>query len=176
MEGKDVGKVGRFGVEVVVERVGGMIRDCNYIREVIIKVRKEGMNIKVVMVDYGGKVGWIGRDKEEFEGIWNVYIDIENVGEEMDLDIVWSGDDIRREGKKDRSSRYDENDMWGCIGIVGNGDRIVGVKCREEEEKDDIVGCELVVERDGLGSGRGLFKCDVERERCVEFSKEEGKE
>ena len=103
-------------------------------------------------------------------------MDIEKVGEEMELDIVWSGDDIRREGKKDRSSRYDENDMWGCIGIVGNGDRIVGVKCSEEEEKDDIVGCELVVERDGLGSGRGLLKWDVERERCVEFSKEEGKE
>ena len=57
MEGKDVGKVGRFGVEVVVERVGGMIRDWNYIREVIMKLRKEGINIKVVMVDYGGKVG-----------------------------------------------------------------------------------------------------------------------
>ena len=57
VEGKDVGKVGRFGVEVVVERVGGMIRDWNYIREVIMKLRKEGINIKVVMVDYGGKVG-----------------------------------------------------------------------------------------------------------------------
>ena len=42
--------------------------------------------------------------------------------------------------------------------------------------KSDILRCELVVQRDGLPSGRALFKCDVERRRCVEFTKEQRKQ
>lgn len=53
---------------------------------------------------------------------------------------------------------------------------IVGLNSTEQEEKDDILRCELVVQRDGLPSGRALFKCDVERQRCVEFTKEQRKQ
>ena len=34
----------------------------------------------------------------------------------------------------------------------------------------------MVVQRDGLSSGRALFKCDVERQRCTEFTKEQRKQ
>ena len=33
-----------------------MITECNYIRELIIKLRNQGINIKVLMVDYAGKL------------------------------------------------------------------------------------------------------------------------
>jgi replicative DNA helicase len=176
LEAKHLRKLARFGVELVVERVPAMITDCNYIRELIIKLRNQGINIKVLMVDYAGKLASIARDKEDFDRISNVYIDIQNLAEEMDLDIVWTAHHITREGKKHRTTRYDENDISGSIAIVRNAHTIVGLNSTEQEEKDDILRCELVVQRDGLPSGRALFKCDVERQRCVEFTKEQRKQ
>lgn len=176
LEAKHLRKLARFGVELVVERVPAMITDCNYIRELIIKLRNHGINIKVLMVDYAGKLASIARDKEDFDRISNVYIDIQNLAEEMDLDIVWTAHHITREGKKHRTTRYDENDISGSIAIVRNAHTIVGLNSTEQEEKDDILRCELVVQRDGLPSGRALFKCDVERQRCVEFTKEQRKQ
>lgn len=176
LEAKHLRKLARFGVELVVERVPAMITDCNYIRELIIKLRNRGINIKVLMVDYAGKLASIARDREDFDRISNVYIDIQNLAEEMDLDIVWTAHHITREGKKHRTTRYDENDISGSIAIVRNAHTIVGLNSTEQEEKDDILRCELVVQRDGLPSGRALFKCDVERQRCVEFTKEQRKQ
>ena len=41
-------------------------------------------------------------------------------GEIWDLDIVWTAHHITREGKKHRTTRYDENDISGSIEIVRN--------------------------------------------------------
>ena len=65
LEAKHLRKLARFGVELVVERVPAMITDCNYIRELIIKLRNQGINIKVLMVDYAGKLASIAGDKDE---------------------------------------------------------------------------------------------------------------
>ena len=176
LEAKHLRKLARFGVELVVERVPAMITDCNYIRELIIKLRNQGINIKVLMVDYAGKLASIARDKEDFDRISNVYIDIQNLAEEMDLDIVWTAHHITREGKKHRTTRYDENDISGSIAIVRNAQVIMGLNSTEQEEKDNILRAEIVVQRDGLPSGRALFKCDVERQRCTEFTKEQRKQ
>lgn len=52
----------------------------------------------------------------------------------------------------------------------------MGLNSTEQEEKDNILRAEIVVQRDGLPSGRALFKCDVERQRCTEFTKEQRKQ
>nr|UWG30777.1 MAG: DnaB-like helicase C terminal domain [Bacteriophage sp.] len=176
LESKHLRKLARFGVELIVERVPAMITDCNYIRDKIIKFRNQGIDIKILFVDYAGKLASIARDKEDFDRISNVYIDLQNLAEELNLDIVWTAHHITREGKKHRTTRYDENDISGSIAIVRNAHTIVGLNSTEQEEKDDILRCELVVQRDGLPSGRALFKCDVERQRCVEFTKEQRKQ
>ena len=52
-----------------------------------------------------------------------------------------------------------------------------GIVCTaSKEEKDNILRAEIVVQRDGLPSGRALFKCDVERQRCTEFTREQRKQ
>lgn len=176
LEAKHLRKLARFGVELVVERVPAMITDTLDIREKILQLRNQGINIKVLMVDYAGKLASIARDKEDFERISNVYIDLQNLAEEVGLDIIWTAHHITREGKKHRLTRYDENDISGSIAIVRNAQVIVGLNSTEQEEKDDILRCELVVQRDGKPSGRALFKCDVERQRCVEFTREQRKQ
>lgn len=173
LESKHLRKLARFGVELVVERVPAMITDCNYIRDKIIKFRNQGLDIKVLFVDYAGKLASIARDKEDFDRISNVYIDLQNLAEELNLDIVWTAHHITREGKKHRATRYDENDISGSIAIIRNAQTIFGLNSTAQEEQDDILRAELVVQRDGLPSGRALFKCDIERQRCKEFTRDE---
>lgn len=173
LESKHLRKLARFGVELVVERVPAMITDCNYIRDKIIKFRNQGIDIKVLFVDYAGKLASIARDKEDFDRISNVYIDLQNLAEELNLDIVWTAHHITRDGKKHRATRYDENDISGSIAIIRNAQTIFGLNSTAQEEQDDILRAELVVQRDGLPSGRALFKCDVERQRCKEFTRDE---
>lgn len=173
LESKHLRKLARFGVELIVERVPAMITDCNYIRDKIIKFRNQGIDIKVLFVDYAGKLASIARDKEDFDRISNVYIDLQNLAEELNLDIVWTAHHITREGKKHRATRYDENDISGSIAIIRNAQTIFGLNSTAQEEQDGILRAELVVQRDGLPSGRALFKCDVERQRCKEFTRDE---
>lgn len=176
LETKHLRKLARFGVELVVERVPAMITDVTYIREKIIQLRNQGIDIRVLMVDYAGKLASISRDREDFERISNVYVDLQNLAEELHLDIIWTAHHITREGKKHRLTRYDENDISGSIAIVRNAQVIMGLNSTEQEEKDNILRAEIVVQRDGLPSGRALFKCDVERQRCTEFTKEQRKQ
>lgn len=173
LESKHLRKLARFGVELIVERVPAMITDCNYIRGKIIKFRNQGIDVKVLFVDYAGKLASIARDKEDFDRISNVYIDLQNLAEELNLEIVWTAHHITREGKKHRATRYDENDISGSIAIIRNAQTIFGLNSTAQEEQDDILRAELVVQRDGLPSGRALFKCDVERQRCKEFTRDE---
>lgn len=175
VESKHLRKLARFGVEFVVQRLPAMITDCNNIRDLIIKLRNSGTNIQVLFVDYAGKLASIERDKEDFDRINNVYINLQNLAEELDLDVVWTAHHITREGKKHRKTRYDENDISGSIAIVRNAQTIFGLNATEQEEQDDILRCELVVQRDGLPSGRALFKIDVERQRMREFTVDERK-
>lgn len=176
LEVKHLRKLARFGVELVVERVPAMITNTTYIREKIIQLRNQGIDIKVLMVDYAGKLASIAGDREDFERISNVYIDLSNLAEEMKLDIIWTAHHITREGKKHRKTRYDENDISGSIAIVRNAQVIMGLNATEQEERDDILRAEIVVQRDGLPSGRALFKCSTETQRCTEFTREQRKE
>ena len=176
LEAKHLRKLARFGVELVVERVPAMITNCIYIREKIIQLRNQGIDIRVLMVDYAGKLASIAGDKDDFERISNVYIDLQNLAEELHLDVIWTAHHITRDGKKHRLTRYDENDISGSIAIVRNAQFIVGLNSTEQEEKDNILRAEIVVQRDGLPSGRALFKCDIEKQRCTEFTKEQRKQ
>ena len=175
LEAKHLRKLARFKTEFIVERVPAMITDCNYIRDLILKLRAQGIDIRVLFVDYAGKLASIAGDKEDFDRISNVYIDIANTAEELDLDIVWTAHHITREGKKHRTTRYDENDISGSISIVRNAQVIMGLNATSQEEKDNILRCELVVQRDGLPTGRALFKIDTEKQRATEFTREERK-
>lgn len=173
LEAKHLRKLARFKTEFIVERVPAMVTDCNYIRDLILKLRAQGIDIRVLFVDYAGKLASIAGDKEDFDRISNVYTDIANLAEELDLDIVWTAHHITREGKKHRTTRYDENDISGSIAIVRNAQVIMGLNATSQEEKDSILRAQIVVQRDGLPEGRALFKINTPCQRMVEFTRAE---
>lgn len=174
-ESKFLRKLSRFGVEFVVDRVPALVTNCNYIRDKILKLRAQGISIQVLMVDYAAKLNDISNTKDEFERISNVYVEMQNLAEEMHLDIIWTANHITRKGSEHRTTCYQENDIAKCIDIIRHAQVIYGLNATEEELKDDIQRLEIVVQRDGQPSGRALFKVDVEKQRAVEFTKEQRK-
>lgn len=174
-ETKFLRKLSRLGVEFVVDRVSALVTDCNYIRDKILKLRAQGINIEVLMVDYAAKLMDISKTKDEFERISNIYVELQNLANEFKLDIIWTANHITREGGKHRSTRYQENDIAKCIDIVRHSQGIYGLNATEEELRDNIQRLEVVVQRDGAPSGRALFKVDVEKQRAVEFTRDQRK-
>lgn len=174
-EASHIRKLSRFGVELVIERVPAMITDCNYIRDLIDKLRSQGINIQVVIIDYAAKLASIARDKDDFDRISNVYVDIQNLADEENLDCIWTANHITRDGAKHRETRYEENDISGAISIVRNAQGIYGLNATPQEEAEGIQRLEIVVQRDGLPFGRAVFKVDVEHQRAVELTKEQRK-
>lgn len=174
-EASHIRKLSRFGVELVIERIPAMITDCNYIRDLIDKLRSQGINIQVVIIDYAAKLASIARDKEDFDRISNVYVDIQNLANEENLDCIWTANHITRDGAKHRETRYEENDISGAISIVRNAQGIYGLNATPQEEAEGIQRLEIVVQRDGLPFGRAVFKVDVEHQRAVELTKEQRK-
>lgn len=175
LEQRHMRKLNRFGVELVVERIPAMVTDCNYIRDRILKLKAQGIDIKVVIIDYLAKMASISGDKEDFDRIGNAFIDAQNLAEDLNLDCIWTANHVTRNAYKHRKTRYEENDIAKCVDIVRNSVAIFGLNCTEQEEKDGIQRLELVVMRDGKPSGRALYKVDIERQRAIEFTKDQRK-
>lgn len=176
LERKHLRKLSRFGVELVIDRVPAMVTDMNYVENLVLKLRSQGIDIKVVMIDYLAKMASIAKDEDDYNRVGNAYIDAQNMAEKLKLDVVWTANHIKREGYKHRKTRYEENDIATCVDIVRNAVAIFGLNATEQEDQDNIQRLELVVQRDGKPSGRALFHIDVDRQKATEFTRAQRKE
>ena len=176
MEQRHIRKLSRFGVELIIDRVPAMITDCNYIRDEIDKLRSQGINIKVVVIDYLAKMASINNDEDDLERISNAYIDAQNLALEENLDCIWTANHIKRSGESHRETKYDENDIAKCVDIIRHSEGIYGLNATKQEEDDNIQRLEIVDQRDGKPSGRALFHINVETQRATEFTRAQRKE
>ena len=173
IEQRHMRKYKRLGVEFIVERIPALVADANTIRSIILKVEAElGVKINVLMIDYAAKMASIERDKEDVDRINNVYINLDNMAAELNLDAIWTAQHITREGAKHRETRYEDNDIASSISIIRNAQCILGLNSTAEEEEHNIQRLEVVVQRDGKPYGRCLFNIDNEKQRWKEFSRE----
>lgn len=173
LEQRHMRKYKRLGVEFIVERVSSMVSDVNTIKGIIQKVEAElGIKIHILVVDYAAKLASIGKHKEDTDRINNVYIDLDNLGNDMDLDAIWTAQHITRDGAKHKSTKYEDNDIASSISIIRNAQCILGLNSTDEEEEHGIQRLEVVVQRDGKPHGRCLFNVDADKQRWKEFTKE----
>lgn len=173
MEQRHMRKYKRLGVEFIVERVPATIADCNTIMNLVRKLETEkGIKVHVIMIDYAAKLASIARDRDDVERINNVYIDIDNMGDELGIDAVWTAQHVTREGAKHQETKYEDNDIASAISIIRNAKCVMGLNSTQDEEEHNIMRMEVVVQRDGVPSGRVMFNMDPERQRMKEFSKE----
>lgn len=173
MEQRHMRKYKRLGVEFIVERVPATIADCNTIKNLVGKLESEkGIKVHVIIIDYAAKLASIARDKDDVERINNVYIDIDNMGDELGLDAIWTAQHVTREGAKHQETKYEDNDIASAISIIRNAKCVMGLNSTPDEEEHNIMRMEVVVQRDGVPTGRVMFNMYPERQRMKEFSKE----
>ena len=167
-------KYKRLGVEFIVQRLPAMVADANSIKAEIDKIRsKYGITVHVLVIDYAAKLAAISRTKDDVERINQVYIDLDNLAKDANLDIVLTAQHVTREGGKiHRQTRYEDNDIAAGISIIRNAQVVIGLNSTDEEEEHGIQRLEIVDQRDGVPHGRCLYNVDVEKQRWKEFTKE----
>ncbi len=174
LEQKHLRKYKRLKVEFVVERVSAMMDDCNTIEAIIDEVEKKyGIKVNVLVVDYAAKLASLPKDKDDNDRLFNVYVELQNLGHRKDIEHIWTANHVTREGSKHKSTKYEENDIASAISIIRNAEAIWGLNSTDDEEKNNIQRMELVVQRDGKPYGRSLFNINVECQRMNEFSKQQ---
>ena len=173
LERRHMRKYKKLKSEFIVQRIIPLHDDANTIEKLIDDIKEEtGLTVNVLVVDYAGKMASIAKDKEDFDRISNVYIDLENLGVKKNLDVIISAHHLTREGSKFKETRYEENHIAGSIAIIRNVQVVIGLNSTKEEDDNGIQRWEIVVQRDGLPKGRVVFNVDVSRQRSKELTKE----
>lgn len=173
LEQKHMKKYKRLGVDFIVERVPALVADSNYIKNLIQKVEaNSGIKINVLIIDYAAKLASTLKDREDTERISNVYIDLDNLATECNIDHIWTAQHVKREASSHKETRYEDNDIASAISIVRHAQCILGLNSTQDEEDNGIQRLEVVVQRDGVPHGRCLFNIDLDRQRWKEFSRD----
>lgn len=173
LEQKHMRKYKRLGVDFIVERVPALVADSNYIKNLIQKVEaNSGIKINVLIIDYAAKLASTLKDREDTERISNVYIDLDNLATECNIDHIWTAQHVKREASSHKETRYEDNDIASAISIVRHAQCILGLNSTQDEEDNGIQRLEVVVQRDGVPYGRCLFNIDLDRQRWKEFSRD----
>ena len=173
LERRHMRKYKRLKSEFIVQRIIPLHDDANTIEKLIDDIFVEfGLKVNVLVVDYAGKMASISKDKEDFDRISNVYIDLENLAIKKDLDIILSAHHLTREGSKFKETRYEENHIAGSIAIIRNVQVVMGLNSTKDEDDNGIQRWEIVVQRDGVPKGRVVFNVDLPRQRMKELTKE----
>ncbi len=163
-------KLRRLGGEVYVKRLPAY-STTNDFQKVLDDIYSEyGIKFEVAVIDYMGLMGAVSGKKDDFERISDAYLDVKNWADHNELDMVFTGHHVKREAYNRRATRYRSDDLAKCIDIERHVDAIYGIQQNDTEEGAGIMRLELIVQRDGLPSGRAMFYVNLAHQKLVEFS------
>lgn len=171
-------KYKRMGGEVAVYRMPALVTTAMDIQHLIDKLYREtGFKPDVLIVDYAAKMGSVSRKEDERNRISDVYLELSNLALKYDIEHIWTANHVNREAAKTRMrTRYVGEDIALCIDIVRHANAIFGLNRSEEEEETGFFRFELVSQRDGVQSGRAVFKLNMDHQRADELSTADRKE
>ncbi|MAO08036.1 MAG: hypothetical protein CL596_04915 [Alteromonas sp.] len=166
-------KYHRLGGEVVVERMQPLVTTTNDIRSKMDTLYKEyGFRPDVLIIDYAAKMGSISGKDDERSRISDVYLDLDGLAVEYDIEHIWSANHVTREGAKARQkTKYQGEDIALAIDIVRHAQAIIGLNRSPIEEEAGILRMEIVDQRDGQPNGRAVFDVDMATQRMDELNK-----
>jgi replicative DNA helicase len=134
---------------------------------------EQGIIFDVAFIDYIGIMGSTSGKKEDLERISDAYLDVKNWAKKNDLDIVWTGHHINRQGYSDRATKYKPEHLAKCIDITRHIDGLFGFQQTEQEEKEGIARLEILEQRDGQPYGRIWFWVNINHQKIWEFNKKQ---
>jgi len=166
-------KFKRLGGEVYTIRMPAYSTITDFQRIMDDIYNEYGIKFEVGIIDYMGLMGSVSNKKEDQERISDAYIDVKNWADHNNLDMVFTGHHVKREGYDRRAYRYRPDDLAKTSEVERHVDAIYGIQQNEQEEHQGIVRLELIVQRDGLPSGRCLFSLKLDQQRLTEFTSDE---
>ena len=171
-------KYKRLGGEVVVLRLPAMITSRNDLQSHIDTLYRDfGFKAEYLIVDYAAKMASITKRDDDTKRISDVYIELNNLALRNDIIHIWTANHVTREGVKLREkTRYVGSDIALCIDIVRHAQAIFGLNRSTDEEEAGYLRMEIVSQRDGLPSGRAVFRSSDDTQRIIELSSSERKE
>lgn len=165
----------RLGSELVHKRFPALITTANDIDTYMDYLYREyGLRFHIIIIDYISKMGAISGKESLHERISEAYIDIGNLALKHKIEHVWTAQHVTRQAAEKREGkRYDATDVAGSIDITRHVQVIYGLNRTPDEEEAGIMRMEIVDQRDGVPSGRAIFKVDYQRQRVKEATKDE---
>lgn len=166
-------KFKRLGGEIYTKRMPAYSTTTDFQRVMDELYTEYGMKFEVGIIDYMGLMGSVSARKEDVDRIGDAYLDVKNWAEHNNLDMVFTGHHVKREGYQRRPFRYRPDDLAKCIDIERHIDALYGIQQNEQEEAEGILRLEMIVQRDGLPSGRCLFNMKLDQQRLTELTHDE---
>lgn len=175
---KDIQKIlrryRRLGGEVYIRRLPAL-STAQDIQKIIDKLyRREGIVFGALMIDYLALMGSNSGKKEEFDRISEAYVDVANLLQKNpSISHCWTANHVQRTAVKRAPYRYAEEDIAKCIDIVRHAQGIMGLNRTQAEFDNGVVRLEVVMQREGVPTGRAYFRVDAETQRMDELTRKE---
>lgn len=160
----------RFGGEIIIKRfpAGGTAADIEKYAQWVHDT--QGIKITDLICDYPDVMGDSKNQSDETKRIGQVYIDLKNLGDKMELRSIWCPSHVNREGDKEQGKKYKATDLSKAIDKVRHADVVLGIQQSEEEKEAGIIRLELVDQRDGVGEGRIWLKGSMDTQTVSELT------
>ena len=171
-------KYKRLGGEVVILRLPALVTTTNDLQNHIDRLYREfGFSPEILILDYAAKMASISRREDDHKRVSDVYVELSNLALKNDIIHVWTANHVTREAARLREkSRYKGEDIALCIDIVRHAQAIFGLNRSTEEEEAGYLRMEIVSQRDGVPTGRAVFRSNDTTQRMEELSNMERKE
>lgn len=164
--------VKRFKAELVIKRMPALVTTANDIDSYIQYLYTEfGIRIDILIIDYISKMGCISGKDSLHERIGEAFIDIGNLAMKHSIEHIWTANHVKSEPARMRfKTRYDGTDVAGALDITRHVQAIFGLNRTDEENESNLMRMEIVDQRDGVPTGRAVFKVDIERQYLNELN------
>lgn len=171
-------KYKRLGGEVVILRLPALVTNCNDLQAHIDRLYRDfGFSPDELILDYAAKMASISKREDDHKRISDVYIELANLALRNNIEHVWTANHVTREGAKTRErTKYRSEDIASCIDIVRHAQAVFGLNRSPEEDEAGYLRMEVVSQRDGVPTGRAVFRSDDKTQRIEELSIHERKE
>ena len=164
----------RLGGEVLIKRLPAFSTTADIQRVIDQAYRINGIKFGAIMIDYLALMGSLSNKKDDFDRISDAYLDVSNLLlNNPTIAHCWTANHVQRQASKRESTKYSDGDIAKCIDIIRHSHAIYGLNRSIDEIENGIVRLEIVVQREGVPSGRAYFRVDAETQRLDELTKSE---
>lgn len=163
----------RFGGELIIRRfpAGSTSKDieryATWVRE------NKGLIITDLICDYPDVMNDTKNSKNDVEKISNIYIDLKNLGNDLNLYSIWCPSHVNREGDTKQGKKFKATDISKAIDKVRHADVVLGMQQDEDEKEAGIIRVEMIDQRDGVSDGRIYLHGNLATQQLKEFTKQQ---